>query len=83
MIVRIKANDWGDAPKTHDNSYYEYLNGFGLDFINHVNFKVIDKKLFFLSVIKYGISHEEVTDSKLDFIWLINKDLAIRRNGRC
>jgi hypothetical protein len=83
MIVYINSKGWGDSPKTHDNSYYEFLNGFGLDFINHYNFKVIDEKLFFLSVIKYGISYEEVkNDSKLHFVWSINKDLAIRRKTK-
>jgi len=81
MIVRINSEGWGDAPRTHDNSYYEYLNGFGIDFINYYNFKVIDKKLFFLSAIKYGISFEEVKESKMYETWWINNGLAIRRKG--
>jgi hypothetical protein len=79
MIVKIDPNDWGDAPYPDHISVYEFCNRLGLDYIKYKHFKVIDEKLFFLSVIKYGISHEEVKDSKLDYMWSINKDLAIRR----
>ena len=44
-------------------------------------YEVIDEHKFFLSAIKYGISFEEVKDSKMYETWWINKDLAIMRKG--
>lgn len=62
MTIKINSDGWGDAPKnSYDNiPYYEFLRGFGLDYVKFHHYKVIDEKLFFLSVIKYGIVYVEI-----------------------
>ena len=63
MIVIIKEKDWGDIPLNNDIFYYEYVNEFGLDYMKYHHYKVIDKQLFFLSVIKHGIGYQEINCS--------------------
>ena len=58
MCVIISAKGWGDNPRLH-KTYPTYVKDMGLEFITSTLFKVIDEQLFFLSVIKYGITYEE------------------------
>jgi hypothetical protein len=59
MCVIIYSKGWGDHPQSLYENYATYVKNVGLEFITNTLFKVIDKQLFFLSVIKYGISYEE------------------------
>jgi hypothetical protein len=57
--MRIKISDWGTLA-----SSFTYLEDgdIGIRYINLSKnlYKVLDKELFFLSVIKYGIAFEEI-----------------------
>jgi hypothetical protein len=58
MCVIIYSKGWGDLQPLHIH-YPAYVKYMGLEFITSTLFKVIDEQLFFLSVIKYGITYEE------------------------
>lgn len=59
MCVIISSKGWGDNPQPLHIHYPAYVKHMGLEFITSTLFKVIDEKLFFLSVIKYGIDYKE------------------------
>lgn len=49
MSVRITDTNWGSAP-------FEPIDKLGLCYTSNIDiYTVIDKELFFLSIIKYGI----------------------------
>lgn len=54
MIIQINPIDWGETPK---NTIL--LKDMGLEYNVPTLYKVIDKQLFFLTVIKYGITYKE------------------------
>lgn len=67
MIIRIPPDKWG-IPRVELINYDE--KKFGLMYITNSRglFEVIDKELFFLSIIKYGMEYEEIKQySKTDY----------------
>jgi hypothetical protein len=63
MNIVIKHKDWGSArePCHADFFYEDFMKvSFGLEYISFTRYEVIDKPLFMLAVIKYGIVFEEV-----------------------
>ena len=59
MCVIVYSKGWGSNPQPLHKTYSTYVKDMGLEFITNTLFKVIDEKLFFVSVIKYGITYEE------------------------
>lgn len=60
MKIEICGNGWG----TYKHTYTANLGDIGIEYATArkagVYFNVIDEELFFLSVIKYGITFNEV-----------------------
>lgn len=58
MFVRIKEKDWENIPLYL--TFDAYVHEIGLRYSSDTVYKVIDKKLFFLSVIKYGLEFKKL-----------------------
>ena len=58
MFVRIKEKDWENIPLYL--TFDAYVDQIGLRYFSDTVYKVIDKQLFFLSVIKYGFEFTEL-----------------------
>lgn len=62
MIVKITPKDWGDHPQPIYTTFNTYVGQMGLEYVIDTIYTVIDKQLFFLSVIKHGMSFEVVKE---------------------
>jgi hypothetical protein len=64
LVATIYANQWGSfscIEQSEDVSLVREFSDIGLKVLNtFYEFKVIDEKKFFLSVIKYGITYESL-----------------------
>lgn len=59
MLVEILPKDWGDSRQPLDIPFSKYIDKMGLKYVIDTVYKVIDEQLFFLAVIKHGISYME------------------------
>ena len=67
--MKIKVINWGSMFTNYSGINSDYIDDaeVGLHYISlsKTHYDVIDKQLFFLSVIKYGIEFEEIKSFKL------------------